>query len=84
MFRTALMFLSSIIGPCAGAVDSGSVLIHDNFRHHVGEVCQQFLNNEDIDALDWPACSQYLNPIWDIMSCPAASLGACLGVLGRS
>ena len=55
--------LRPIMTPYAGAVDPGFLLVHDNARPHVAEVCQQFLHDEGIDALDWPARSPGLNPI---------------------
>ncbi|KAJ8345374.1 hypothetical protein SKAU_G00295670 [Synaphobranchus kaupii] len=43
----------------------------DNARPHVARVCRQFLDDEGIDAIDWPSRSPELNPIEhirDVMS----------------
>ncbi|CAJ0963559.1 unnamed protein product [Ranitomeya imitator] len=57
------------------ALGEGSVgRTPDNARPHVTGVCQQFLEDEGIEAMDWPARSPDLNPmehIWDIMSRPS-------------
>ncbi|XP_069813910.1 testis-specific gene 13 protein [Dendropsophus ebraccatus] len=45
--------------------------MQDNARSHVAGVCQQFLQDEGVEAIDWPVCSPDLNPnehIWDVMS----------------
>lgn len=57
--------------PYAGAVGPGFQLIQDSARPHVAGVCQQFLQDETIDAMDCPARSPDLNPIqhiWHNMS----------------
>jgi hypothetical protein len=39
------------------------VFHHDNARYHLARVCQDFLNQNHIRVLPWPALSQVLSPI---------------------
>uniref|UniRef100_A0A670ZPY9 Tc1-like transposase DDE domain-containing protein n=1 Tax=Pseudonaja textilis TaxID=8673 RepID=A0A670ZPY9_PSETE len=55
--------LRSLVKPYAGTVGPGFLLMHNNARPHVAGVCQQFLQDEGIDTMDWPIHSSDLNPI---------------------
>ncbi|KAI3355590.1 hypothetical protein L3Q82_018418 [Scortum barcoo] len=56
--------LRPLVRPYAGAVGPGFLLMqdNDNARPHVAGVCQQFLQDEGIDAMDWPARPPPLDP----------------------
>uniref|UniRef100_A0A3B4CC07 Uncharacterized protein n=1 Tax=Pygocentrus nattereri TaxID=42514 RepID=A0A3B4CC07_PYGNA len=53
--------LRPLVRPYAGVVGPGFLLMQDNARHHVAGVCQQFMQDEGIEAMDWPTRSPDLN-----------------------
>ncbi|CAJ0967485.1 unnamed protein product [Ranitomeya imitator] len=52
--------------------------MQDNARPHVAGVCQQFLQDEGIEAMDWPARSPDLNPIEHILDIMSRTIHQCL------
>ena len=49
--------LRPLVRPYAVVVGPGFLLMQDNAAHVAG-VCQQFLQEEGIDAMDWPGVPQ--------------------------
>ena len=56
-------FLDVFIRPDAVAIGPQFILMDDNARPHRPRVVEEYLQQEIIVCMDWPACSPDLNPI---------------------
>ena len=55
--------IDPIVLPCLQQRNFDHVFQYDDARYHVARVCQDFLNQNHIRVLPWPASSPDLSPI---------------------
>ncbi|GFW04777.1 transposable element Tcb2 transposase [Trichonephila clavipes] len=62
--------LRPIVVPYAAAIGDDFILMDDNCRPHRANLVEDFLFEEGIVRMEWPACSPNMNPIehvWDAL-----------------
>lgn len=69
---TGILYRDTVLDPIvrlfAGAVGENFVLMDDNARPHRARIVNEYLQEQGIERMDWPALSPDLNPIehaWD-------------------
>ena len=72
--ETAIRYRNDILRPTTATISAEFreklVLMDDNFRPHHAHLVIEFLHDNNIARLEWPACSPDMNPIdhaWDIL-----------------
>ena len=55
--------LAPIVRPFASAIGYDFILMDDNARPHRSKFVNQYLEQETIERMDWPAKTPDLNPI---------------------
>ncbi|GFX78874.1 transposable element Tcb2 transposase [Trichonephila clavipes] len=69
--------LRPIVVPYAAAIGDDFILMDDNCRPHRANLVENFLFEEGIVRMEWPACSPDMNPIahvWDALGRRVAGL----------
>nr|CAH7739797.1 unnamed protein product [Callosobruchus chinensis] len=62
---------ADFVVPYVDFIENNFILMHDNTRRHTARITQQYINDVDIDVLEWPALRPNANPI--------EQSGTCLG-----